>query len=277
MILLFCRDFIFDNERLSDHGFIICSFEDNNTSWDGGDITFTTMQSPNSNSFTYYTSKFETPITFTFQICKNPCMNSEEENMYLSQDEQSYLMRWLQRLDGYHWFAFDQDGWEDVWFHVQINPQPYYISDGKILGYSLTCTADSPYGYSQVHEKEFVLKHGDTNDTENKITIKNYSDIPGNIYPKIEITPLDNGTVKLNTGSKNNKKITEIKNAVKGLPITLDKENDLILGIANMNNFNYVFPIMSNEYKDINTVFTNIGDVDVRIKIEYRFVRRVTV
>ena len=270
---MFCTDFIFDNERLSDNGFIICNFDGSESSWSGGEVTFNTIKSPGSNNFTYYTSSYESPISFTFSICKNPCKVDSQEEMYLTQDDQSYIMRWLQKIDGYRWFAFDQDGWEDVWFNVQINLTTHYLN-GHVIGYDLVCTADSPYGYSQQHRKEFTLSNGSI---DNEVEIKNYSDIVGSIYPKMTITPLGNGTIRLRSGSTNNQKITGIENAVKNSEIILDKNNDVILGIANMNNFNYEFPIMSNEYKDIRTRFANIGEMDIKVKIEYRFIRRVTV
>ncbi len=270
---MWCNDFIFDGERLSSFDLMICNFDGSNDSWSGGDVTFTTIQSPNSDIFTYYTSRFETPISFSFSICKNTCKIKNQQEMFLTQKEQAYLMRWLQKVDGYHWLAFDQEGWEDVWFHVQINPQPYYWA-GHIIGYTLNCTADSPYGYSKLLKKSFTLKTGNTN---NSITIKNYSDIVGNIYPRIKINALNNGTIRLESGSENNHKITAIENVINGTEIILDKENDFIYGIPNMNNFNYVFPILSNEYGNIDTFFTNIGEVDIEIEITYRFVRRVSI
>lgn len=271
---MWCKDFIFDGERLSSFGLMICNFGgDSNDTWSGGDVTFTTIQSPNSDKFTYYASRFETPISFTFSICKNTCNIQNQKNMYLSQREQSYLMRWLQKVDGYHWMAFDQEGWEDVWFNVQINPQPYYLF-GNVVGYTLTCTADSPYGYSKLLQKNFTLNSGNTNNT---ITIKNYSDIVGNIYPRVKLTALGNGTIRLKTGSKNNYRNTEIENVTTGTEIILDKETDLVYGITNMNNFNYIFPILSNEYEDTDTSFVNMGEVGVQIEISYRFIRRISV
>lgn len=270
-----CSDFIFDNERLSGHGYMMCNFDGADTSWNGGDVTFKTVKPPSSNVFTHYCSSFEEPISFNLSIMKNPCDNSSQEEMSFAQDEESYIMRWLQRLDGYHWFAFDQEGWEDVWFNIQINPKPHYIN-GDIVGYDLTCVADSPYGYSRLYTKKISLSHSSTNNS-NSVNIKNYSDIPGYFHPKVKITPHGNGNVYLLSGCDDYKKITRIENAIKNNAIILDKNNDEIEGINNINNFNFVFPVMANSYKDINTVFTNIGDVDIDMEIEYRFIRRVAV
>lgn len=274
---MYCTDFIFDNERLSDHGYMICDFNGSEGTWSGGDVSFTTIQPPGTNTFTHYYSRFDTPISFSFSIMKNPFGKSSQKDLYFTQDEQSYVMRWMQRLDGYHWFAFDQEGWEDIWFKVQMNLQPHYIS-GMVIGYDVTCTADSPYGYSQLHTKNVYLSSSDGSSAAgvDSITIKNYSDIPGYLYPRLTITPESDGNIRLLSGCEKYKRITAIENAAAGNTITLDGNNDEITGIDNMNHFNFIFPIMANDYKDIDTGFTNIGDVDIRLKIEYRFIRRVT-
>ena len=275
---MYCTDFIFDNERLSDHGYMICDFGAGDSTWSGGDVTFTSMQSPGTNTFTHYYSKFDTPLSFNFSIMKNPCGGASQKDLYFTQDEQSYVMRWLQRLDGYHWFAFDQEGWEDIWFRVQMNLQSHY-NGGIVIGYDVTCTADSPYGYSQLHTKDIVLSSSANSPAagSDSITIKNYSDIPGYIYPRLTITPENTGTIKLLSGCEGYKKITTIENAPAGNTIILDGNNDEITGLHNMNDFNFIFPVMANGYRDIDTTFVNIGDMDVQLKIQYRFIRRVTV
>ena len=265
---MFCTDCIFDNEKLSDHGIIICGFDGSTATQTGGEVTFITTQSPNTNIFTFHTSKCEEPIKFTFSICKDPCKYNTQEEMYFTQDEQSYIMRWLQRLDGYKWLAFDQDGWEDVWFNAQINPQPHFIN-GRVAGYDLSVTTDSPWGWSQEHRK---IKTIPVNDT---LSIINYSDITGVVYPKATIVAKGNGEVAIKTGCTNYQKTTRVRNVSSGDEIILYGYNDFISGVDNIDNFNYEFPIMANGYDDIETNFTNIGDMDIDIKLVYRFVRRV--
>lgn len=262
-----CVDFIFNGKKLSDHNFMICSFDGEQTFMSGGNVTFTTMKPPHSNINTFYASGFEEPLTFTFSICKNTCSSGHP---YVSQDEQSEIMRWQQRVDGYHWLSFCQDGWEDISFHAQFNLQPCYTA-GKCVGYNITVNTDSPYGYSQPEVKEFELH------TDASYSIIDYSDIVGCIYPVLEITVLSDGTLELETGCSDYKKITRIQNVKANDMITLDRNNDVIAGIENMNHFNYVFPVISNSYNTAENVLTNIGSADFKVKMKYRYIRRVQV
>lgn len=404
---MYCTDFVFNGERLSDHNLMICNFDGSESTQNGGDVTFITVKPPYSDKHTYYTYSYETPISLTFSICKNPCKTTDED-MCLNQDEQSYLKRWLQRADGYYWLAFDQDGFEDVWFNSKFNLQPHFI-DGRVVGYDVTVDTDSPYGYSQENKNEFSIKVGDS------YKIIDYSDSVGSIYPKTQINVLpitnkyvyegsfqvnltvykifttgsdtkesrkkDNGfylekrgqiyephrvklkgnkshsyrfiqyyyyngelreyeydfsgeihisvdedaefstnmpvfntedtecidayrengditgainyeelastmplEVSLITGCEDNNKTTVINNAIQGNEIVLNGNNDYIDGIANLNNFNFIFPEISNSYSsnsksDLGRVnnITNNGDCDLLINMSYRYIRRVDV
>ena len=265
---MYCYDFVFNNEKLSDHGFMICTFG-NESSWDGANIEFTTNQPSNSDSYNYYTYAYDAPLTCKFQICKNVCENNNQDEMYVTQDDYSDIMRWLQRTDGYYWFNFEQDGWEDVYYRVQVNVQPIQIN-GRTAGFDITLNMDAPYGYSQKLNKTFTLNSGD------KFDFKVYSDNVGVIYPKITITANNSGSIVLKTGCEEYNRTTIINNIVTGDVIILDERNDCYSGILNPNNFNFEFPILANSYNDITTFFINNG-IDCDINIEYRHIRRVTV
>lgn len=265
---MFCQDFIFNNEFLSSHGLMLCSFDNNMGSLSGGDVTFITSKPPSADRFSHYASQFETPLSMTFQICKMGCNFKKQSDYHFTQEEQSDLYRWLQRLDGFHWLAFEQEGWEDVWFNAQFNLQPIYIA-GNVVGYDCTVLTDSPYAYSQEYSKQFEL---DSNET---FTFKNYSDIPGPIFPYTVITPKSSGAIKLESGCDGNKLVTEITNA--SAPVILDGNNDYIDGVSSLDNFNFYFPIIANTYTNIDTYFKNIGDIKIKVQIKYRYVRRVQV
>lgn len=265
---MYCYDFNFNGEKLSNHGFIICTF-DGESSWDGADITFTTVQPPSFDKYDYYTYSYESPLSCKFQIGKNDCENTNQEDLYVTQDDYSDIMRWLQRPDGYYWFNFEQEGWEDVYYLVQINVQPIQLN-GRTIGFELTLNMNAPYGYSQLMKKSFTLTKGDTFD------FKVYSDMIGVIYPKTTITANASGSINLKTGCNEYNKTTIINNVAKGDIIVLDENNDYYSGILNPNNFNFEFPILANSYDNITTFFTNNG-ISCKINIEYRHIRRVTV
>ena len=259
-------DFLFDGELLSDHGFMICSFSNSDRQWSGGDITFTTGKAPNTDKQNFYTSVYDTPLSCTFSICKRVC---NHEHYELTSEEQSNIVRWLCREDGYHWMQFDIPEYEDVYFNVYFTATPYLFNN-KVIGFDLTMTTDSPYGYSKLMTKQFTL----TNEAP-KIIFQNYSDKIGNISPKCTIIPKNNGSLIIKSGINGSYNITEIENVIKAT-IVLDKDNDFFSGF-DYNNFNFKFPIISNSYRDRNTYFEKISGVDFDMKVEYRLIRKVIV
>jgi len=271
VIRVFCTDFIFDNERLSDHGFIICSFDGSELSWSGGDVSFTTIKLPDSDRQVFYKSNQETPLSATFGICKNPCRYPNQEDMYITQEEYSELYRWLQRTDGYHWLQFVQEDFEDIYYNSMINLEPYFIS-GKTCGFTITITTDSPYGYSKLIHRNFVL-----NDVNSCYVFQDYSDKPGSTYIKTIITPLSDGDLTIETGNNKYSQKTTIKNVVSKNPIILDGENSYFSGISSPYHFNFKFPVVVNTYNKRASNFKKINGVDCNIEIEYRYKRRVIV
>lgn len=276
---MWCSDFIFDGERLSDHGFILCSFDSNQDSWSGGEVTFTTVKPPSSDINDYYTSSFDSPIVFTMQIGKNPCGNDAQADMYLTQDDMSDLHRWLSRPDGFHWLNFDQDGFEDVYFNTYFNLSPEYFN-GHVIGYTLTGTTDSPHGYSQLLNKKVELQPKEV------FSFKVYSDKAGIIKPVVTIKPSSAGEIKLVSGNWTIGENGAIKsnyirdtwiNATTTNEIVLDEQNDFYSGITNPNYFDFSFPIIATSYSDITTRFRNDSDFPINLGIQYRQVRRVNI
>ena len=270
---MYCTDFIFDNELLSDHGMIICSFDNNgDNSWSGGNITFTTQKAPFSDVQTFYTSSFESPLSCQFSVCKNPCLINDYNTDYFTQEEYADITRWLKRKDGYHWLQFNQEGYEDVYYNVKFDVQPREIK-GHTVGLDLTVTCDSPYGYSREFDQKFTLSS-----SASSFKIVNNSDLAGIIYPLITITPKSSGNLILNSGIEGDMVQTQVKNVTSNSKIILDGKNDYYEGISDPNKFNYKFPVLDNAYNDRNTYFKLVnGSVDCDIILKYRYIRMVTV
>lgn len=267
-----CTDFLFDNEYLSNYGMMICSFDSSDSSWSGGDVSFTTVKAPDSNRQAYCTHTYEQPLSCTFSICKNPSGLHDAEEQFITQEEYSALNRFLKRTDGYHWLQFDADGFEDIFFNCQINMQPHKIH-GQLVGFDVTVNTDSPYAYSKLYQKNFRLT------SEKNYSLINYNDIIGNIYPKVTINILGNGTLKLNSGLSDNLHKTVINNCKEGDVITLYGEYDYFDGIGNPNNFErFIFPVLANSYHDRNTLFS-LGEnsVNCDVAIEYRWERMISI
>lgn len=271
-----CSNFIFDGESLSDYGMIVCDWNTGaGTPWSGGDVTFTTGKTPDSDRQTFYTASYENLLSCTLSICKNPGGYTDRKEAVITREEYSALSRWLKRSDGYHLLQFDQDGYGDIYFHAKIDMQPYMVC-GSIVGFDLAVTTDSPYGYSRLYKNTFELAAGES------FSFENYSDKPGIIYPKVIIIPKADGTLKLNSGINTDIHTTEIKNCKANHKIVLDNDNDYFEGITDPNGFNFEFPVIANSYTGGNNGCTNIfslsqGSISCTVTTEYRLVRMVTI
>jgi hypothetical protein len=266
-MIMFATDFIFDENRLSDFDCIIGSFNGSDSTATGGEIEFTVVKAPSNDKFDFYGSQFNTVLEWEFSIIKNPCRNSHEE-MYFNQYEESELSRWLLRQDGYKYIHFIQDGFEDVYYKVQINMTPHQIS-GHTIGYDLTVTSDCGYGYSEEIVKESSIKK----DTSYEFDV--YGDVSSYILPTITIS---NGSGSFYLSNANdtlqnysNGKQTSFDNVIK--EITMDSENDIISGIVSPDDFSWYFLRL---LVGTNTISTD-SENEINLKITYREPRRVIV
>ena len=263
---MFAADFQFDNNLASDFDLIIGAFDDDVETATGGEIEFNVVKTPNSNRYDFYGAQFNTVLTWNFSVIKNPCTHSHEE-LYFSQYEESQIAKWLLRTDGYKWFYFLQDGYEDICYKVQINMVPHQVW-GRTVGFDLTVTSDCGYGYSKKKVKKYVLN----SNTPIKLFVN--SDISDYILPYVEVNGTGNFYISNDNDlfqCKSNYKSTELQN-VNGL-ITMDSENELITGLSSPNDFNWYFLRLVNGSNIISTDSAN----DIKIKITYREPRRVIV
>jgi hypothetical protein len=261
---MFATDFLFDTNRLSDFDCIICAFDGNELSVSGGEIEFNSVKSPSKDRYNFYGAQFTNVLVWNFSICKNNCLN---DDMYFDQYEESRLAEWLLRTDGYKWLQFDQDGWEDICYHVKFDMMPHQIG-GKTVGFDLTATSDCGYGFSQEMRKRFTLNSS----TPYELFVTN--DINMVSYPRLSIA--GNGDFYISNDSDSLQNIkndcaTEFKNATS--VITMDSENDYINGIDSPNDFNWYFIRLVNG----NNVITTDSTSDLQIDMIYREIRRVIV
>lgn len=279
---MYCTDFIFNNTLASSMGLMICSFNGGDDAVvNGGEVTFTVSKPPSNNKWSFHGYTYESQLTIQFSIGKTECDNFDDDYA-LSQDEQSTIMRWLQKYDGFHWLAFDQDGFEDVWYNVQINPVPHYIS-GVVAGYDITCTCDSPYGYSQ----EIEISKTIASEQYSPIFI-DYSDKEGEIHPYTEIKAKGNGEMQVRFGVCNvddNRDFTSylyskdviVSNVTNNTILTFDEDYSLFTGINDINNFNFTFPFIGNNDESRYNIIENMSGYPIEIYMKYRMIRRVYV
>lgn len=259
---MFASDFLFDNQRASDLGLIICSFNGEFETASGGEIEVNAIHTPGNDKFTFYGSQFNSVITWNFSICKNPCLN---ENIFFCQHEESLIAKWLLHTNGYKTLQFDQEGYADITYFVYFNMVPHQI-DGKTVGFDLTATSNCGYGYTNILKRKAFIN------SSSHLKINIHSDINTYILPIVRVRGQGFFTI-------NNYKDIELKHPILDKEIelnisqevTMDSETDIISGIQSPSDFNYQFLHLID---GVNIITTN-SISDIEIDIQYREPRRI--
>ncbi len=263
---MYATDFLFNENRASDLGLMICSFNGEFETATGGNIEYNVVKTPGRDKFDFYRAQFNEIITWNFSICKNPCQNNNEE-MYFNQYEESQIAQWLLKQDGYKWFQFDQDGYRDIYYMVHINMLPHQVG-GQTVGFDLTVATNCGYGFTDEIVKEFTFNRNKT------IRLDIHSDTNSYILPYVTVYGRGDFYISndsdLSQNSSNGKE-TRLYHVTE--KIIMDSDNDIIKGIKNTSDFNWHFLRLVN---GVNNIVTD-SDGDIKISFTYREPRRVIV
>lgn len=257
---MFATDFLFDNQRASDFGCMICSFDGGAETASGGEIEYNVVKAPNRDKYTFYGVKEISVIKWKFSICKNPCKN---DNLRFNQYEESMIAKWLMKTDGYKTFQFDQEGYEDIFYKVIIYIVPHQIF-GETVGFDLEVTSNCNYGFTDTIIKKANISHS------TPLILNIHSDLNTYIFPYVKIIN-GMGDFYIKNNSDRLQKATELENVVN--EIVIDSDTDMVYGIQKPNDFNWNFLRLVD---GINTIITN-SDSDIEIEIRYREPRRVII
>ena len=261
---MFATDFLFDGQRLSDMGYTIASIDGSTESVSGGNIEFNSVKPANSDKYKFYGANYNEVLTWTFTIMKNPCLYNDEE-LYITQADESQLAKWLIKTDGYRYIQFLQDDYEDVVYQVYNNMTPVQIC-GRTVGFTITSTSNCGYGFTPEITKVFSINNG----TNFKLNV--YNDIRGVCYPTFKITPSDlEFTIKNETESTT--KGLKILNHTMGKKYYIDSENEIIDGISSPDDFNWHFIRLV----DGENVISTDATFDINIEMTYRETRKVII
>ena len=112
--------FHFDGHDLSDFGCIICNFENNDgITVEGGNIEYITTKTPNSNKNSQVGNEYADPYRFTLSIMKSVCQANHGED-YFTIPEQTEILKWLVKENGYGIFYFQGDDIRDIYYFAYI-------------------------------------------------------------------------------------------------------------------------------------------------------------
>lgn len=269
-------DFEFADKRLSDFGWTTCVIGGNSGTEEvniGCDITFNTVKNNQSSIHSSTSSSYDSVYTTPFQIVKKDCNG---ENKYPTHDEIRVLYKWLNRRK-YTKFkpVPNNDEYCDVYYFGSFNIQEVFVA-GRIIGLTLNFTGNAPYGFGE--DNQFQITISEENET---FSIYGDSDeVDSIIYPKVEVTCLQDGDLKITNLTTEN--YIFIGNCLAGEVITLDGEYGI--QITSMENKHTTFSSDFNySYLDIeigeNEGYENEYEVSMpcEIIITYSPIRKVGV
>lgn len=257
-----CYDFEYDSIRLSDLGYIMCTFnsEGLQTVSNGSQITFNTVSTLNGRKHELTSTTYESCIETTFQICKNNCGMNDSHAFEISTDELRELMSWLNRKSFYE-FRFLDDEHFNFYFESSFNISKIE-SNGITYGLELQMITNRPYAL--LNSRVIILKNIVHNGVK---TIVDISDEEGFIYPETEITIQESGDLRIYNSLE--QRTMSIKNCTVGEVIKLNYP--IIESSLNshkiQNDFNWEFLRIANKYKDKKNAYTI--SIPCTIKLTY--------
>lgn len=265
---MYAIDFEYDNQYVSDYGFIVCNFNASsgaNTVDAGSKITFNKIAKRNGKENSLIEMKYGECLQCQFDICKNPDIYDYKDRK-ITTDEFRDLMRWLNRPE-FHRFQIIDDSEkfrEPCYFNASFNVEKIFVAD-ELYGLRLTMETDKPFGYG---ETQTVTK--DIIQSDSKFKIYDISDEIGETYVDVDIVCKSDADITIINEdiADNTMTITNCKN---GELIHIDGSNLIITSSDNKHDicsdFNYEFLKIRNTY---NTRLNNIAvNTPCKITIEY--------
>ncbi|HAU88354.1 MAG TPA: hypothetical protein DCW90_23625 [Lachnospiraceae bacterium] len=235
-------DFEYDGLNLSDKGFMLCSFDKSkiDTVENGAEINMETSPFYNGDVNYTLTANYESTLTTTFQICKNPCTG---EDLNITVDEVRDMASWLCRK-GFHKFKIFDDDYLNVYYEATFN-MSRIIRNGNVIGLELEMITNRPFGVME--DTVINIKNEVENGVENFYSI---SDDEGFIYPKTKITIKQDGDLKISNIFV--QRDTIIKNCKAGEVIEMDYPviKSSLESHKIQNDFNWNFFRIENKFKD---------------------------
>lgn len=244
---MYAQDFEYDGQYLSDYGFMICEFDGGSgvaTVSAGSKITFNTVSQHGGRKHSLTSAKYDEGIQLPLNICKDPC---KYDDLKITDDEFRDLMRWLNRKEFLKLRFMDEDDKDrDIcYYNASFNVQKITIAE-VLYGLELTATTDSPFGYGKEQSVDFSLSANES------YTLIDLSDEIGYIYPTMQITCGESGTLQLYNEMEDCTMI--IKNCQEDEIISIDGDTHIIQTSRDdhdiSNDFNYEFFRIGNKMND---------------------------
>ena len=252
-------DFEYDGLRLSDFGYMLCSFDSNgdNTISNGSQITFNLVSTQYGNKYELTNTQYDECLNTAFQICRKNCPHNQ--TMEISTEDLRKLSRWLNRKS-FHKLVILDDEYDGIYFEASFNINRIELG-GILYGLELSVMTNRPFALQD--EKTIEIHNTLSNGS---YTIEDTSDEEGYIYPDMEIIIKQDGNLIITNDIEdrslliNNCKLNEVIN-IKYPVITTSSVTHKI-----EDDFNWVFFRIANAYKNNENNLSISIPCDITIK-----------
>lgn len=264
---MYATNFEYDNQCLSDYGFIVCDFDYSDgavTADTGSKITFSKVSRNSGKTYSLTGTQYEDCVTASFDICKNPEIYDNYEDREISNNEYRNLMRWLNRRGFFKFKVFDFYSYEreSCYYNASFNIEKIKIAE-KLYGLRLTMESSEPFGYGS--ERLFQLNFSSNSLSR---TLMDTSDEIGCTYPDMIITCKQSGDLTISNESVNC--TMTIKNCSNNEAITINGKERIITSSLTShdicNDFNYEFFKIGNTINNRKNIITVSAPCSITIK-----------
>lgn len=236
-------DFEYDGILLSDLGFMVCKFNadgSTETISSVSQISFNTVSTLNGSKHELASTKYESCIEATLQICKDHCKNND---IFISIRELRDLRRWLNRK-GFYKLKFMDDDYLDLYFEASFNVNEIEFN-GELCGLELVMRTNRPFALQE--PQKITIKNLTS---AGKKIINDLSDEEGFIYPQMEIKIEQSGDLSIHNDLED--RTMTIKNCIAGEIITLDYPiiESSIASHKIQEDFNWTFFRIANNFRN---------------------------
>ena len=271
---MYLTDFVYNEVKLSSLGYMVGSAvtSNNESASVGSKLDLQTVMNHGNHINQIINAQYNECITVTFDIIKYACTTTIDS--IVEDKEISYFMRWLNRTANHKFFPiYDDLSFHNIYFNGTFTDINTIQRDGHVVGFTVTFTANTPYGYVDFDEQEFIIDNNN-----GSFIYYDESDEYGTHYPEqviIQLTEAGDLTFK----NTLNNKSTIINNCISGEKITFDcihrtvKTNKSISHSTFHKDFNYIFPSVCNTEESRKNIITST--LPCTIKLIYKPIRKV--
>lgn len=265
---LFGEDMVIGDFRLSEHGLILASFDDESETEDDLGMNYDTVEEYISSNPVpvFIDAKYSEKLRPIATLIKDPCLLQDQ---FFTEHDCREILRELTGFYGYKTMqVYSNEMDEQLYFNVRVNNVQYKKVQGKIVGVVLHMECDSQFAWSKEFNYKYEIKAGTL------LSFYNISDDLNNyLKPTVKIKSSSDIEKLEMINTSDNNWTTILKNISANEIITMDCKNEILTSSIEdrliLNDFNMHFMRF---VSGVNKIQVNS---DISLEISFVYPRKV--